>query len=124
LGGGYRVVGKRLYRDGSEELVTVPTAGDTMFIKAESGSEAKLLDLLSRGVRSGEEIERLGYKIAVACLMKRIFVRRGYCRDCFFKPHCALWRNPKWFMSKKNLAQRAREVASLNHELRKILESL
>jgi len=114
---GYRITAKRLYKNGLEEIVTEPPTPPGTAVKAETRAEAQLLNLLSRGIRRGHDINRLEYKIAVACLHKNLYKKRNYCKNCFYKPHCALWKNPKWFKTKPNLSKQAEEIYTHNNDI-------
>lgn len=84
-----------------------------------SGAESMALDLISKGLR--DEVGRLSFKIGVACLARRCFRKRGFCRDCFFRDICGVWISPRWFLKIRSLREPLYELALHNDDLRNML---
>ncbi|RLE65548.1 MAG: hypothetical protein DRJ38_03620 [Thermoprotei archaeon] len=120
---GYAFVAKRMYRDGTEELVPDRPRVEYRFVA--SGKLAELMELLSQGRRDEIVRRRLHFSLAVRCLLKREYVLevRSYCNNCFFQDICAFPQNPRWFLEKVPHARRAiMEIASKNPEIAKKLK--
>jgi len=104
--GGYRIVAKRLYRDGSSELVTEPRSLE-IGVTPCTAFEAKLLDMVARGEKPSDP--RFGYKLAVACIRSRCFEKRS-CEECFFRDVCAFPKSPRWFIEKGMISKEEAET--------------
>ena len=108
---GYEIKCKRLYRDGTEELITDPAPHNPFRVAVSPDAKvARFMELLSRGERKEIIRERLHFSFAVHCLLNELYVDRGYCKHCFYRDICAFPKHTKWFLAKEPLRRHAQRI--------------